>query len=62
MTERATPWFSRLSNFQLRIAESQPTAPSDMLEMLNRTIDQIQAEIPALERSIQEVKIDWNLP
>jgi hypothetical protein len=61
VSERATPWFSRLSNLQIRIAESQPEVTFDMLDLLNQTITQIQIELPALERSIQEVKQDWNL-
>jgi hypothetical protein len=61
VSERATPWFSRLSNLQVRIAESQPDIAFDMLDLLNRNIIQIQIEVPALERSIQEVKQDWNL-
>jgi hypothetical protein len=61
VSERATPWFSRLSNLQIRIAESQPNVAFDMLGLLNRTVAQIQVEVPALERSIQEVKQDWNL-
>jgi len=62
VAERATPWFSRLSNFQLRIAESQLTIPGDMLNLVNQSIARIQMEIPAMERSIQEVKTEWNLP
>jgi hypothetical protein len=61
VSERATPWFSRLSSLQVRIAESQPDIAFDMLDLLNRSIIQIQIEVPALERSIQEVKQDWNL-
>jgi hypothetical protein len=61
VSERATPWFSRLSNLQIRIAESRPEVTFDMLDLLNQTITQIQIELPALERSIQEVKQDWNL-
>lgn len=61
VSERATPWFTRLSNSQVRIAESQPEITFDMLDLLNQTIGQIQIELPALERSIQEVKQDWNL-
>jgi hypothetical protein len=41
VSERATPWFSRLSNLQVRIAESQPDIAFDMLNLLNRTIAQI---------------------
>jgi len=62
VAERATPWFSRLSNFQLRIAEAQPTTPFDMLDLLTQTIERIQAELPAMGRSVQEVKMEWNLP
>jgi 3-methyladenine DNA glycosylase/8-oxoguanine DNA glycosylase len=61
VSERAAPWFSRLSNLQVRIAESQPDIAFDMLDLLNRSIIQVQIEVPALERSIQEVKQDWNL-
>ncbi len=62
VAERSTSWFSRLVNLQLRIAQSQPTATFDMLKLLSEAIVRIQAEAPAMERSIQEVKIDWNVP
>ncbi|WP_204106559.1 MULTISPECIES: hypothetical protein [Spirulina sp. CCY15215] len=62
VAERDAPWFSRLSNFQLRIAESQPLISADMLNLVNQSIERIQVEIPAMERSIQEVKTEWNLP
>ena len=61
VAERAAPWFSRLSNFQLRTAEAQPAIPADMLNLVNQSIERIQIEIPAMERSIQEVKTEWNL-
>lgn len=62
VAERAAPWFSRLSNFQLRIAEAQPAITADMLNLVNQSIERIQMEIPAMTRSIQEVKTEWNLP
>lgn len=62
VAERAESSFVRLSNFQIRIASAQPTISSDMLELLTRSITRIQVEVPALERSVQEVKIEWNLP
>ncbi|WP_017304141.1 hypothetical protein [Spirulina subsalsa] len=62
VSERAAPWFSRLSNFQLRIAESQPSISADMLNLIHQSIERIQIELPAMERSIQEVKREWNLP
>ncbi len=62
VSERASSWFSRLSNFQIRSAESQPILSSDMLNLVNQSIHRIQMELPAMERSIQEVKTEWNLP
>ncbi|MDJ1168740.1 hypothetical protein PMG71_04820 [Roseofilum sp. BLCC_M154] len=62
VSDRASPWFSRLSNFQLRIAEVQPTISVDMLNLVYESIERLQIEIPAMERSIQEVKNEWNLP
>ncbi len=32
-----------------------------MLELLEQAIQRTLARIPALERSIQEVKMEWNL-
>ncbi|MCL1473799.1 hypothetical protein [Argonema antarcticum] len=52
--------YSQLSTLQLYIAKSQPTAPRDMLELLSTAIARTQARIPAWERSIQEVKMEWN--
>ncbi|MDJ1180027.1 hypothetical protein PJF56_14250 [Roseofilum sp. BLCC_M91] len=62
VSDRASPWFSRLSNFQLRIAEVQPTISADMLNLVYQSVERLQVEIPAMERSIQEVKNEWNLP
>jgi len=33
-----------------------------MLELMNRAIIRTQARIPAWERSLEEVKLEWNLP
>jgi hypothetical protein len=54
--------YAQLTNIQLRITEAQPVPPNDMLRFLYQAIDQNQLRIPALERSIQEIKIEWNLP
>jgi hypothetical protein len=61
VAEDAKSSFSRLSNLQLRIAESQPHASFDMLELLAQVIVRTSTRIPAWERSVQEVKIEWNL-
>ncbi|MGK7929102.1 MAG: hypothetical protein AB4290_28345, partial [Spirulina sp.] len=55
VSEDASASFSRFNTLQLRIAEAQPMATSDMIEMLMQTIARTQNRIPAWERSIQEV-------
>jgi hypothetical protein len=57
----ATGRFSRFSTFQSRIANAHPPLPSDIIELVNRTIENTQAKIPALERSIQEIKQEGEL-
>ncbi|MEG4349308.1 hypothetical protein QUA70_21005 [Microcoleus sp. LAD1_D5] len=60
--EDAESSYSQLSTIQLQIAQSQPVASPDMLQLLERAIARTQAKIPALERSIEEVKMEYNLP
>ncbi len=62
VSERAKTWFSRLSNSQIRIADSQPNISPDMLKLVIQSVEQIQAEIPAMKRSIEEVQQEWSLP
>ncbi|NES82507.1 MAG: hypothetical protein F6K10_14475 [Moorea sp. SIO2B7] len=61
VSQEAASRYSQLSNLQLRIAEAQPVSASDMLELLEQRIVRSQNRIPAWERSIEEVKIDWNV-
>ena len=60
--ENAESSYSQLSTIQLQIAQAQPVASSDMLQLLERAIARTQARIPALDRSIEEVKMEYNLP
>lgn len=53
VAEEAASSFSQLSNLQLNIAQAQPTALFDMLELLYQVIERTQARIPALKRSVQ---------
>ena len=53
--------YSQLSQIRLRIAEAQPIISNDMLKLLEQAINQNQQRIPAMERSIEEIKIEWNL-
>jgi hypothetical protein len=62
IAEQAQARFSQLSSLQLRIADAQPTVPLDMLELLTQVISNTQQRIPALERSVEEIKIEWSLP
>lgn len=62
LADEAASSFSRLSTLQLQIAQAQPNATSDMLELLAQAIARTQVRTPALNRSIQEVKMEWNLP
>jgi hypothetical protein len=60
VSEEAITLLSRLSTLQLQVAQSQPTAAPAMLELLEQAIQRTLVRIPALERSIQEVKMEWN--
>ncbi len=60
--EQASSSFLQLSRLQLQIAQAQPSVSKDMLELLYRGIARTEIRIPALKRSVQEVKIQWNLP
>ncbi|ACK68243.1 conserved hypothetical protein [Rippkaea orientalis PCC 8801] len=60
--ERANTYYSRFYTLLLRIADSQPIASNAMLELLDRSIDEAQANIAASEATIREEKRNWNLP
>jgi len=61
VAEESASRYSQLANIRLRIAEAQPHAPADMLKLLDQAISQSQSRIPALEHTIQEIKMEWNL-
>jgi hypothetical protein len=61
ITEQARDRLSQLSILHLRISEVQPTIPADLLMLMNEAIKSIQNRIPALERSLEEIKLDWRL-
>ena len=61
VAESATLSYSRLSNLHLQVTRSQPLASADMLRLLYTTIDTTSAGLPALKRSIKEVKQEWSL-
>ncbi len=53
--------YSQLSNALLRIAQMQPEVYVDALNVVCDRIISIQNRIPALNRSLEEIKQDWNL-
>jgi hypothetical protein len=57
----ASSRYSQLCTLRLRIAEAQPSLSNDMLRLLESTITKNQLKIPAMERSIEEIKIEWSL-
>ncbi|MBW4622528.1 MAG: hypothetical protein KME17_24620 [Cyanosarcina radialis HA8281-LM2] len=61
ISEQATSRFSQFSSLQIKMAQTQPTAVPDMVDLLMGVIDRTQERVPALERSVQEIKSDWSL-
>lgn len=60
--ERLTDSYSRLYTLMLRVAESQPSATSAMLNLLDQSIERSQATADASQASVREIKRTWNLP
>ena len=61
VAEIATSSHSRLFRLHLQIAQSQPIASQDLLQFIQQVILETQTRIPAWNRSIEEVKLEWNL-
>ena len=61
VAEQATERFSQFSSLQIQILNVQPQVPSDMLELVTRVIANTEARLPALERSVEEIRIEWKL-
>jgi hypothetical protein len=61
IAEQARTRLSQLSTLHLRISEVQPTVSADLLKLMNEAIANIENRIPALERSLEEIKLDWRL-
>ncbi len=61
IAQQGTERFSRFSTLQIRIANTQPPIPPDLLEIVNRAIESTEQKIPALNRSNQEIIQEFNL-
>ncbi len=58
--ERLRSQYSRLNTLLLKVAESQPLASADMLNLLYRTIEVTEASLDASIASLQEIQRNWN--
>ena len=58
--ERLASSCSRLHNLLMRIYQSQPTAPNDMLNLLDSTMETGQASLDASNASLQDIERNWN--
>jgi hypothetical protein len=61
IAQQAIERFSLFSTLQIRVANSQPPIPPDIIEIVNRSIPTTEQKIPALKRSIQEITQEWRL-
>jgi hypothetical protein len=61
IARQGTERFSRFSTLQIRIANTQPPIPQDLLTIVEITIESTQQKIPALKRSNQEIDREFNL-
>jgi hypothetical protein len=52
--------FSQLSNLEIRAAQSQPMISPDLLRFIEEVIKTTQVRIPALMRSVEEIKLEWS--
>jgi hypothetical protein len=52
--------FSQLSNLEIRAAQSQPMISPDLLRFIEEVIKTTQVPIPALMRSVEEIKLEWS--
>ena len=61
IAQQSAELYVQISRLLLRTAEIQPTITPDMLVLLTERVATIVNRVPALERSIQEIKADWGL-
>lgn len=59
--ERGVDAYTRLSGLMLKISGFQPSAPTAMVKMLERSIEIAEATVEAGEASVREAKLDWNI-
>jgi hypothetical protein len=58
--ERLLSSYSRLNTLLLGVAQSQPIAAQDMINLLYRSVETGQATLDASIASLQEIQRNWN--
>ena len=58
--DRLVSSYSRLQNIMLRVAQSQPIAAQDMLNLLYRSIEQTQTLVDTSIASLEDIQRNWN--
>ena len=53
--------YLQLSRLRLQVAQVQPMISLDLLNLLTSRVNLIENRIPALNRSIIEIKTDWSI-
>jgi hypothetical protein len=61
IAQQAAELYVQISRLLLRTAEIQPNITPDMLGLLTDRVAAISNRVPALARSVQEIKADWDL-
>ena len=61
IAQQGTERFTRFSTLQIRIANTQPPIPQNLLQIVEQSIETTQLKIPALKRSNQETIQEFNL-
>ncbi len=61
IAQQSSDLYVQISRLLLRTAEIQPIVTEDMLGLLTDRVETVSNRVPALDRSIQEIKSDWGL-
>ena len=58
---QAADLYRQISRLLLQMSEIQPAITPAMLELLSQSVYTIENRVPALEQSIKEIKLNWDL-
>ncbi|MEM8721149.1 MAG: hypothetical protein AAGE84_17930 [Cyanobacteria bacterium P01_G01_bin.39] len=58
---QAAELHNQISRLLLQISEIQPVITPAMLKLLSERVSTVKNRVPALEQSVEEIKLDWGL-